>query len=88
MLVIVLLLVNYTHVCKNTKMSRQQRTLWVGESIAIQAKVHNADHQSQIINCFFRVQFFEPLVQFRHLLPQLGVPQLLKDVVEKECYKC
>ena len=30
-------------------------------------------------------------VQFRHLLPQLGVPQLLKDVEGKdtnECNKC
>ena len=30
-------------------------------------------------------------VQFRHLLPQLGVPRLLEGVVGKdanECYKC
>ena len=39
----------------------------------------------------FGVQFFKHKVQFRHILPQLGVPQLLEDKVGKdsnECCKC
>ena len=39
----------------------------------------------------FVVQFLELKVHFRHLFPQLGLPQLLEDVVGKdanECCKC
>ena len=39
----------------------------------------------------FVVQFLELQVQFRHVLLQLGGPQLLEDVVGKdpnECHKC
>ena len=44
----------------------------------------------QIIFCLLcgLVQFLELQVQFRHLLPQLGVPQLLKYVVDKDPNKC
>ena len=42
----------------------------------------------QIIHCLLGVQFLELQVQFRHLLPQLGVPQLLKYVVDKDPNKC
>ena len=36
----------------------------------------------------FLVQYLELHVHFRHLLPQLGVPQLLEDVVDKDHNKC
>ena len=39
----------------------------------------------QIIHCLLGVQFLKLQVQFRHLLPQLGVPQLLEDVVVCQC---
>ena len=45
----------------------------------------------QIIHCFSVVQFLEVEVHFRHILPQLGVPQLLEDVVGEdtnERHKC
>ena len=44
-----------------------------------------------ILSFFHSVQFPELKVQFRHLLPEVGVPQLLKDVVSKdhnECCRC
>ena len=43
------------------------------------------------IRNFHNVSSVELQVQFRHLLPQLDVSQLLEDVVGKdanECYKC
>ena len=43
----------------------------------------------QIIHCLLGVQLFLELqVQFRYLLPQLGVPQLLEDVVGKNANEC
>ena len=36
----------------------------------------------------FLVQFLELQVQFRSLPPQLGVPQLLEDVVGKDANEC
>ena len=42
----------------------------------------------QIVLCLFGVQFFEPKLQLRHLLPQLSLPQLLEHVVNcNESYK-
>ena len=38
----------------------------------------------QILFCLLGAQFFELQVQFRCLLPQLGVPQLLEDVIGKD----
>ena len=57
------------------------------------------DRIVQIVLCLFGVQFLahfcvqflELQVEFRHLLPQLGVPQLLEYVVSKDCnesYEC
>ena len=37
---------------------------------------------------FVCVEFLEFQVQLRHPLPQLGVPQLLEDVVDKDPNKC
>ena len=48
------------------------------------------DRIVQIVLCLF-VQFLEPKLQFRHLLPQFSLPQLLEHVVSKnynESYKC
>ena len=45
----------------------------------------------QIIYCFSVVQFLKLEVHFSHLLPQLGVPQLLEDVVGEDAnqrHKC
>ena len=42
----------------------------------------------QIIHHLLGVQFVKLQVQFRHLLPQLGVPHLLEDVVGKDGNKC
>ena len=36
----------------------------------------------------FGVQFFKHQVQFRHLLPQLGVSQLLEDMVGEDASEC
>ena len=36
----------------------------------------------------FVVKFLELQVQLRHHLQQLGVPQLLEDVVDKDHNKC
>ena len=44
-----------------------------------------------LLGVWFFVKFLKLQVQFRHLLPQLGGPQLLEDVVGKdanECNKC
>ena len=41
-----------------------------------------------VIHCILDVQFVELEVQFRHLLPKLGVPQLLEHVVDKNCNEC
>ena len=34
-----------------------------------------------VIHLLLSVQFFEPQVQFRHFLPQLGLPKLLENVI-------
>ena len=43
---------------------------------------------NRIFYCLLGVQFLDLEVWFRHLLLQLGVPQLLEDVVGKDCNKC
>ena len=64
----------------------------------LQAKIHKAESCLQCLwdglqndPCLLCLRFVEIKFQFSHLLPQLGVHQLLEDVVSKdtdECYKC
>ena len=39
-------------------------------------------------SCRFPIWSVELVVQFRHLLPQLGGPQLQEDVVNKDANEC
>ena len=46
------------------------------------------DRIVQIVLCLLCVQFLEPKCQFRSLLPQLSLTQLLEDVIGKDCNEC